>query len=126
MAARIDHAQVHQALHRNQRRQAALTPVERSLGCGASHRRADDPLGNQMNDFRKLDTPRGDGARSMTTMSPTSISVNFDQTGQDWFGPRTPMLPVAPPEIAGRSLDFLPGHNLVTEARADQPVTLAM
>jgi hypothetical protein len=81
-----------------------------------------------MNDYtiKKLDTPRGNGARSMTSLSPTSVHVNFDETGQNWFGPLTPMLPIAPPEVAGRALDYMPGFNLVTEPRANEPVTFAM
>jgi hypothetical protein len=76
--------------------------------------------------MKKIETPRGSGARSMTALSPTSVNVNFDQSGQDWFGPRTPMLPIAPPEIAGRALDFLPGFNLHTQPRVNEPVTFEM
>src|SRR5437879_1099905 len=79
-----------------------------------------------MNDFRRLDTPRGDGARTMTTLSPTSVNVNFDQTGAGWFGPLAPMNPLAPPEVAGRSLDFTPGYNLASQPRANEPVTFGM
>jgi hypothetical protein len=85
-----------------------------------------------MNDITKINTPRGNGARSMTTLSPTSVEVtytqsaNFSNGGADWFGPLTPMQPVAPPEVAGRALDFMPGVNLVTQPRADEPVSFQM
>lgn len=36
------------------------------------------------------------------------------------------MMPIAPPEVAGRSLDFMPGFNLVTEPRANESITFAM
>jgi hypothetical protein len=62
----------------------------------------------------------------MTSLSPTSVNINFSETGRDWFGPLTPMLPIAPTEVAGRALDYMPGYNLVTEPRANEPVTFAM
>jgi hypothetical protein len=79
-----------------------------------------------VNDISKLETPRGNGARSMTSLSPSSVHVNFDGSGADWMGPRTPMIPVAPPETAGRAFDYQPGFNLVTQPRANEPVTFAM
>jgi hypothetical protein len=80
-----------------------------------------------MSDFEKIHTPRGE-ARSMTTLSPTSISVGYggDSGGSNWFGPAVPMRPIAPAEVAGRVWDFMPGFNLVSEPRANEPVTFAM
>src|SRR5665213_522358 len=82
--------------------------------------------------MKKLDTPRGSGARSMTTLSPSKVTVNYGPTenftgdGAGWMGPLTPQLPIAPPEVAGRQWDFAPGYNLFTQPRADEPVTFAM
>ena len=39
-----------------------------------------------------------------------------------WFGPLDPLQPVAPPGIAGRRLDYLPGQNLLIDARGDSSV----
>ncbi len=79
-----------------------------------------------MNEFSKLDTPRGSGARSMTTLSPSSVHVNFDGSGASWQGPLTPVIPVAPPETAGRAFDYQPGYNLVARPRANEPITFPM
>jgi hypothetical protein len=82
--------------------------------------------------MKKLDTPRGSGARSMTALSPSSLSVsygsptsNFSGDGPDWMGPLTPMLPLAE-ETAGRAFDYRPGYNLLTQPRADEPITFPM
>jgi hypothetical protein len=98
------------------------------VGFSAARRLAKADLtlrGFNVNDFKKLETPRG-AARSMTSLSPTSMHVNFDGSGADWMGPRTPMIPVAPPETAGRAFDYQPGFNLVTQPRANEPITFQM
>jgi hypothetical protein len=70
-----------------------------------------------MSEVEKIATPRGDG-RSMTSVSPYDISVNAGYPsaapgeGADWFGPRLPMRPVAPPEVGGRQFDYQVGFNL--------------
>src|SRR5258708_6048272 len=80
----------------------------------------------------KLDTPRGSGARNMTALTPSSVAVsyngsgNFNGSGADWMGPLTPNLPIAPPEVAGRGWDFMPGFNLATAPRANEPITIQM
>jgi len=75
--------------------------------------------------LEKITTPRGDG-RSMTVLTPASLQVNYDGfgagQGADWFGPRQPMAPIAPPEIAGRAWDYPTGFNLNTVPRAYEEV----
>lgn len=44
-------------------------------------------------------------------------------TPADWFGPLNPMEPTAPPEVAGRRLDFPSGYNLTQQPRAYAPVS---
>lgn len=81
-------------------------------------------MGNHM---EKLNTPRGDNARSMTSLSPNSISVSYSSqgSGANWFGPLAPMRPLAPAEVAGRSWDFPVGFNLSSQPRANEPITFA-
>ncbi len=80
-----------------------------------------------------VDTPRGQAA-SMRALSPyeTNITVNYNAslgivrgTGADWFGPLNPMAPTAPPEVAGRAFNFIPGLNLQTRPRALEAVSFA-
>ena len=70
---------------------------------------------------KMIATPRGDG-RSMTPLTPGSPSAP-PGTGSDWFGPLQPLQPIAPPEVAGRAWDFVPGYNLTTTPRPYEPVT---
>lgn len=85
--------------------------------------------------LRKIRTPRGE-ARSMRELSSYDVPVssgagqgygspvNFSYgVGADWFGPLPPMRPIAPPEVAGREWDYVPGYNLNTEPRAYEAVT---
>jgi hypothetical protein len=74
-------------------------------------------------EFDKIATPRGEG-RSMTALQPRdNAPTAAPGEGSDWFGPRSPMHPVAPPQVAGRTWDFIPGFNLATQPRAYAPVT---
>src|SRR5579862_1611069 len=43
-------------------------------------------------------------------------------TGADWFGPLNPLAPIAPPEVAGRRLDYAPGYNLAQRPRAYEAI----
>lgn len=70
---------------------------------------------------------RGAGQRSWS-LSPYEVSVSYAAAtsggeGVTWFGPATPITPLAPPEIAGRQWDFPAGYNLSTLSRAYEPVT---
>ena len=83
-----------------------------------------------------VDLARGAGQPSWP-LSPYRIQVSYGAgaiipsngiargTGADWFGPLNPMLPIAPPDVAGRRFDFPPGYNLVTRPRAYEPVGFA-
>lgn len=53
---------------------------------------------------------------------PNPPGQNFSYTGQSWFGPLPPLRPIAPPEVAGREWDFIPGYNLTTQPRAYEPI----
>lgn len=82
-------------------------------------------------ELEKVSTPRGE-ARSMRALSPFDVGVqalNGNPTsaggGADWFGPSQPIQPVAPPEVAGRTWDFVPGYNLATQPRAYEQVPFA-
>lgn len=86
-----------------------------------------------MPEMGKIATPRGEAA-SMRPLSPSDMrdgyaqspappSEAFSNGGADWMGPLTPMQPIAPPEVAGRSLDFVPGFNLNTEPRQFEPIS---
>jgi hypothetical protein len=67
---------------------------------------------------KMIQTERGIG-RELT--SPYNVTIAAGQ-GADWFGPLPPMRPVAPPEVAGRQLDYVPGYNLTTQPRFTEPV----
>lgn len=84
-----------------------------------------------------VDTPRGPAA-SMTPVDfgsayAQSINVRYEAsqgivrgTGADWFGPLNPQAPSAPPQVAGRAWNFIPGFNLQTKPRAFEQVSFAM
>jgi HK97 family phage portal protein len=54
------------------------------------------------------------------------VAYQFVSTGRsDWFGPRDPMPPVAPPDVAGRQLDYQTGYNQNLAPRALEPVSFS-
>lgn len=74
-------------------------------------------------DLNKVNTPRGDGALSMTTL-PSNVVTNSNTAqgqGADWLGPLAPMTPLQP-ATAGRQFDLRPGYNLATEPRAYEEI----
>jgi len=60
----------------------------------------------------------------MTSLS-YDVSVSYGQTAGDWFGPLAPPRPLAPPEVAGRTWDFVPGYNLNITPRPYEQIDFA-
>lgn len=69
---------------------------------------------------------------AMRSLVPASFSLTYRSPGNtsnnpgDWFGPLSPMKPLAPESVKGRILDFPTGYNLNTQARSYEAVTFAM
>lgn len=47
----------------------------------------------------------------------------FTMDSSGWFGPQKPLLPVAPPQVAGRQFDLPPGYNINTKPRVYEPIS---
>ena len=59
-------------------------------------------------------------------MARLRVAYQFVSTGKtDWFGPRDPMPPVAPADVAGRALDYQTGYNQNLAPRALEPVSFS-
>lgn len=52
----------------------------------------------------------------------------YDQSGNsfDWFGPGTPLVPVAPKDVAGRALDYPVNYNVSQNPRAYEAISFGM
>ncbi|HYM97647.1 MAG TPA: hypothetical protein VET26_10110, partial [Candidatus Sulfotelmatobacter sp.] len=68
--------------------------------------------------------PDDGGNPGLRGLSPIDIAMltgapsgNARQQGSGWFGPWSPLTPVAPSEVRGREWDFRPGYNLATRTR---------
>lgn len=69
---------------------------------------------------------------TMTPIEPGLIAqvaagLRYAFTGKapDWFGPRAPLPAQAPPEVAGRQMDYPTGYNLRQQPRSDEAVSFA-
>lgn len=76
--------------------------------------------------------PRDAGAAAINPLTPYQVKVNYagaqfnaPGTGSGWLGPLTPVAPVAPKEITGRTWDFQAGYNLAIAPRAYEPIGFA-
>ncbi len=71
--------------------------------------------------------------RPMWSLSPETLSIAYGEaqfmssTGETspsgWFGPLTPLAPIAPPQVSGRQFDFPSGYNIVVGTRAYEPIS---
>ena len=80
---------------------------------------------NQMREGNSM-AERGAGQRSWP-LSPYEVNVSFARTNAageraNWFGPLTPITPLAPPEVAGRQWDYPAGYNLSTLRAPSSPL----
>lgn len=83
-----------------------------------------------------VDTPRGNNAVAVTPIyaggNNYNVTVNYRASqgivrgsGADWFGPQNPQAPNAPPEVAGRAFNYMPGFNLNFTPRTSEKITFA-
>ncbi len=68
--------------------------------------------------------------RASWTLDPYQVSLSFatrtpGAAGADWFGPLQPIAPAAPPDVAGRQWDYMPGFNLALQPRQGAAVSFA-
>lgn len=55
------------------------------------------------------------------------VLVSQDGTAAfEWFGPGTPLQPIAPPSVAGRAFDFPVAYNTTTQPRAYEAISFGM
>jgi len=75
---------------------------------------------------------RGAG-QPKTLLTPSQVEVGYGQTlssrgnGNNnqagWFGPLTPLAPIAPKQVTGRQWDFISGYNIVVKPRTYEPIS---
>jgi Phage portal protein len=66
-------------------------------------------------------------AAAVTALDPYRVVMQGPApgAGADWFGPQSPLAPIAPKAVAGRRFDYPPGFNLLTQPRAYEPIGFA-
>lgn len=81
-----------------------------------------------------MNTRASNGGGTVTPIEPTQqgfvgrlrTAMQYVTTGNAaWFGPRNPLPPVAPEEVAGRALDYPTGINQNLSPRSQEPVSFA-
>lgn len=76
--------------------------------------------------------PRENGAAAIVDLTPSFFTrirqgVTWITTGKipDWFGPRAPLPPVAPPDVGGRQFDYMVGTNINVTPKAQEGIGYA-
>src|SRR5437879_2474227 len=65
------------------------------------------------------------GARQVPLVVPTQAPDQPFAETQGWFGPGQAPAPSAPPEVAGRRLDYQPGINMLQQPRQYEAITFS-
>lgn len=74
--------------------------------------------------FQMADRASGGAiVHEVLTQRPGSPGLVGSGGAADWFGPGNPLPPVAPPQVAGRTLDYPSAYNLNQRPRAYEPVS---
>ena len=68
--------------------------------------------------------------RASWTLDPYQVSVSYvartaQASGNNWFGPLSPIAPAAPADVASRQWDYPAGYNLALAPRPAEPVSFA-
>jgi hypothetical protein len=73
-------------------------------------------------DLKSVMASRG-GVQGTSLMVPATSANGSTGAGSDWFGPGLAPAPTAPPEVAGRVLDYPNTVNMVQRPRGYEPVS---
>jgi hypothetical protein len=70
---------------------------------------------------------RGDGAKKISLdpalLNTQPMSISGQTTASGWFGPQAPLAPLAPPQVAGRVFDLVPGYNIISRPRQNEAIS---